>query len=475
MQTPAHGELAYTLTRHYFGDSVAIIVRALFRYDQAPLRVLRSELSEIKPNILKRALLILVKYQLVDYTKTVKNFRQQYEYCLVPQRLFAFFRNYKFIRMLKLKEDATAGILLSVITQRAMMNRENLLQTTLARIKPAPPASEQELDRLKNLIERLISQRYLVETSNNLCLNIERFNRTYRDDLIIETIYRYYNKEEQVKSLCKAILDLSLILTSDDSAVTAPVPIKDFGSPLIPTIFLNQDQMELYLNRLTSEINNRFFIKCGLHPDKGPLFAINVGLVIDYLVKEHMSSMITTRFGPKCARVFRVLLLRGPLLLKQIEEMIMLPARDVREYSYMLIREGLIRNRQVPKTPDNAPGKSVFIMSVELDQVIYNATDLCCRSINNILIRYEFELRRNKPLLDRAKAVQELLVAEANGGEVNQEDWNQYFNSYELSELNRVNKILDRLLLAKTQVDENLFLFHTWLHIKPNLEVSGDS
>lgn len=466
--TPAHSDLAFTLTKHYFGEPVASVVYTLFNYDQASLRLLKSNLPNLKLADVKRSLLILVKYQLVDYVKTVKNFIHQYEYSVVPHRIFSFFRIPRLVQRFYEKEDKIVCILLANIVEKGLIGKDRLLRMTANKL------NQEKIDcnmssvetTIGELLVRLTFQRYIVQTSNNLCVNIERFNRQYRDDLIVETIHTYYNGENKIRCLCRTILDLTFENTADDAAITAPTPITELMAILIPQTFTNGDQLERYLSKLTSESNNRFFLTSGIHPNKGPMYAFNIGLAIDYLVKEHLSSRVSTKFGPKCCRVFRVLLSRGPLLMKQIEEFIMLPAKDVREYSYMLIKEGLIRNRQVPKTPDNAPGKSVFIMSVELPQVVYSTIDICCRSINHLLMRYEHELSLNKPLLDRSKAVQELLGSSDANQNGNQDDWNQYFNSHELSQLNKINYTLDKILLAKSQVDETLFLFHSWINIK---------
>lgn len=451
---------------------MASVVNALFNYDQASLRLLKSVLPDLKLADVKRSLLILVKYQLVDYVKTVKNFIHQYEYSVVPHRVFSFFRIPRFIQKFGGTDDRLVGIILANLVEKGLIGRDRLLQMTVSKMKQ--DQGDHDTTGLETTINELIMkltfQRYIVQTSNNLCINIERFNRQYRDDLIVETIYNYYNKESKIRSLCQTLLDSSFENTADDAAVTAPIPITELMAVLVPRNFVDKNQLDRYLSKLTSESNNRFFMASGIHPNKGPMYALNVGLAIDYLVREHLSSRVNTKFGPKCCRVFRVLLSRGPLLLKQIEECVMLPARDVREYSYMLIKEGLIRNRQVPKTPDNAPGKSVFIMSVELDQTVYSTIDICCRSMSHLLMRYEHELNFNKSLLDRSKAVQKLLGSNDVNPNEAQDDWNQYFNSHEVSQLNRINYTLDKILLARAQVDETLSLFHSWISIRPNLQ-----
>lgn len=469
MATPAHSDLSFFLCKYHFGITVAEVIKVLFSYDQASLKTLRSDLPNIKTSDLKQSLLILVKYQLVDYVKTVKNFSQQYEYSVVPKRVFSFFRITRFIQEVDAKNEPIEKTLLSILMTRALLDKERLIDLASERLNIPEQKSNSFREEISNHLGLLISNNFVAQTNKDLCINIERFSRNYRDNLIVEALYKYYNQEDGVKHISKAILDISFNNTADDASSTAPVPLAELIETLVPKVFKDKIQLERHISQLTIRNEIRFFMSSGSHPVKGPMYAINIGSVINYLVKEHLSSCVTTRFGPKCCRVFRVLLLRGPLLLKQIEEIIMLPARDVREYSYMLIKEGFIRNRQVPKTPDNAPGKSVFIMSVEMDQVVYGATDSCCRTISNLLMRYDHELLQNKSLLDKAKAAQEHF--QTNGTVNSEDDWNQYFNSHELAQLDLVNSTIDRILIAKAQVDESLFLLHSWLNIRPNFDV----
>lgn len=470
MITPAYTELAFSLTKHYFGEQVAQIVKVLFHHDQASLRTIKSNFPAVKLSEIKKSLLILVKYQLVDYVKTVKNFNHQFEYSVVPLRVFSFFRIPRFIQQFTGKEGSHVGAALFTVAQRALIDKEKLIQILRQRIAEKESISDDEISAQSNIIlERLVARKYLAQAGNNVCLSIERLSREHRDTFIIDTISKFYSQESKIRALVKALIDISFENTVDNGNLTAPVPLLELETALVPESFQDKKQLERCLTMLAGENNNRFVVSSGLHPVRGPMFAVNLGSVTDYLVKEYISSIITSRFGPKCCRVFKVLLHRGPLLLKQVEELIMLPARDVREYSYMLIKEGFLRNRQVPKTTDHAPSKSVFIMYIELDRVVYEIADLCCRSINNLMRRYEHEIDKNKLLLDRSKAVRELIAGQEEQDEAtNQATWQEYFNSHELSQLEAVDKILNKILIARTQVDETLFLLHVWLEMRPD-------
>jgi hypothetical protein len=452
----AHRELAYILTKYYFNESVATIIKNLFQYDQAPLGLLRMTDPSLKIEDLKKGLIILIKYQLVDYVRTNKSC----EYLVPLERLFAFFRLPKYLHAITLKDGEPAARILRILAQKGTIGIETLLDVS-------SKGHKESRDEMKDVVSSLTVRNYIAIMKENVYIRIERFDRDHRDDLIIEAVGNFYSKETKVKAICQAILALTMDMTGDDAPITAPIDLTSLHNALKKEDFQNVAQLEIYMSKLTSEVNYKFFITSGNHPQRGQLYALNVGAVIDYLLKEHICSVITTKYGPRCCRLFRILIQKGPLLLKQIEEIIMLPARDVREYSYMLNKENFIRNRQVPKTPDNAPGKSVYILSVEMDPIVYKIADLSCRSMYNLLIRYQYELSRHEPLLSRSKAVQELL-----GTDEQTEEWNQYFNSHELTELNATNRNLERILLARNQVDDTLFLCHVWLTMRKNMEAN---
>lgn len=473
METPAHGNLIHLLTEYHFGAKVATVIRLLFNFDQASLKFLRTFNQDIEFEDLKKSLLILVKYQLVDYIRSVRSLGQSYEYSVVSERTFCFYRIPQFIRTTEKLEGKLTAHLLTLVSERGLICR-TVLSESACKYSGSSEFNNTNNHDVETLIDSLIHRRFFVAMSNNICINLERYNRQHRDILIEETISQIYNQDPTIASICKAMLDISFENTSDDALITAPVPLTNLKNLLSMKSKINETILEKHLTRLSTETNNRFFVSSGNHPQKGPMYAINIGSIVDYLMKEHLCSVVTTRFGLKCCRVFRVLLQRGPILLRQLEEFIMLPTKDVREYSYVLIKEGFVRNRQVPKTLDNAPGKSVFIMSVELDQVVFKVADLCCEAISNILMRYKYELRCNQSLLSKAQAVRELASIETVGdrnqeGTSSCEVWNEYFNSHELSQLERTNKNLDRLTRAKNQIDETLFLAHIWLKLRPNL------
>lgn len=481
MITPSHCDLAYISTKYHFNDDLAKVLRALFNVDQAPLRLLRMMIPDAKLESLKRSLLILVKYQLVDYVRTVdKSFNQQYEYSVVPNRVFCFFRVQRFIQSIESKNGPVQGILIRNLVGRGLLSRKELINIACCEIDnhKLENWTDKKRDLIENQLDLLLTRRIIVTSSCNLCVNIEKLARDYRDDIVVDTVSALFNKNPKVQLIAKEILELSKDTTAYDACLTSPISMLDLCSSLVPDVFPTSVQLEGYMEKLTTDSGFRLFEASGVHPQKGPMVALNIGSVIDHLVKEHVSAMITTRFGPKCCRVFKVLLRRGPLLLKQVEEIVMLPARDVREYSYMLIKEGLIRNRQVPKTPDNAPGKSVFIMSVDLEQVVHNVADLCCRSMGNLLRRLIHESQKDKTLLEQAAEAQKLIDAENSKlgftAESKSEQWNQYFNSHELVQLEKIRIKLDKMLLAKYQVDDTLFLAHTWLSLRSHLEKSFD-
>lgn len=473
METPAHSELIFSLSKYTFGETVATVIRTLFAHDQASLRLLKTVLPQIKLGSLKRALLILVKYQLVDYVRTTKNQIQQYEYSVAVNRVFLFFRIPKFIEASRVA-DTISYTSQVVMHQEGVLTRETLISRTYQALQRDGHEDSKKYTNteIKEALEAQIFRQFFVESGKDfLCLNIERLGRHYRDTMIIRTIGEFYNGDAKVTAIARTIIDLSLPNTGSDFTITNGVDLKSLQDRLCPRTFTDKLSLEKYIMRLSSEETYRFIVPCGARDDRGPMFAINMGLVVDHLMKEHICSVIASKLGPKCCRVFRVLLMRGPLLLKQIEECIMLPARDVREYSYMLIKEGYIRNRQVPKTPDHAPGKSVFIMSVDIDQVVFKIADLCCRSMSNLISRHEFELQRNEAVLNKAKAVSELLgEEELTAPLLNLKDLSRHFNSHQLSQLIIANRNLDKILLAQLQVDETLFVAHVWLSLRPKME-----
>lgn len=450
MSSPAETELSFYLLKHYFGPIVADVFKAVDKYDLASIRLIKTLLPDHSQADLKKALLILVKHQFVDYSRSNRGF----EYLVAHKRTRYFFRTSKYIQYVNNKFGKLAATIVLKLAQKALLSKKQLVDIVIEANPILKKDDQCKKDTIEPVIDQLINLKFIRLTCEHYCLNYERFNTAVRDQFVANTVFKLYNGDRFALQVCEAILDIASETTADDSAYSSPVAFND----LCTRLDVDQEKFQKNINTLLAK---EFIVQSGHHPTRGSLYTVNIRAVIDRLVKENISSVVKNKFGPKCCRVFRMLLMRGPLLLKQLEDSVMLPNRDVKEYVYMLIKEGFIRNRQVPKTPDNAPSKSVFILSVDLNQIVFNTLDLSCKTITNLLIRHEFEKEKHKALLDRAKVVREIILSSTCA-----EEWSQYFNNHELSDLSKIDKTIRKMTFARMQVDDTLSLLEQWIALR---------
>ncbi|KAH7986694.1 hypothetical protein HPB49_025860 [Dermacentor silvarum] len=74
------------------------------------------------------------------------------------------------------------------------------------------------------------------------------------------------------------------------------------------------------------------------------------------------------RFGAKSCRIFRLLLEKKYLEQKQIEELAMITARDAKEMTYKMFQEKFVLAQELPRTPDYAPSRMIYLFHVDIPQ-----------------------------------------------------------------------------------------------------------
>ena len=99
--------------------------------------------------------------------------------------------------------------------------------------------------------------------------------------------------------------------------------------------------------------------------------------VSELLCKTTIESVVRERFGSKCFRVFRLLLLKKVLEQKQVADMAMIPSREAKEMLYSLLAESFVTLQEVPRTPDYAPSRTFYLFSFNLPHVARIVLERC--------------------------------------------------------------------------------------------------
>ena len=124
----------------------------------------------------------------------------------------------------------------------------------------------------------------------------------------------------------------------------------------------------------------------------------------DVLCRSTIESVVRERFGNKCLRVFRLLLLKKTLEQKQVADQAMIPSKEAKELLYSLVAENYVTVQvgclelassmlkqgagraklslshplqEIPKSGDYAPSRTFYLFSVNVPQVARLLLERC--------------------------------------------------------------------------------------------------
>jgi DNA-directed RNA polymerase III subunit RPC3 len=109
-----------------------------------------------------------------------------------------------------------------------------------------------------------------------------------------------------------------------------------------------------------------------------------------------VEGIVRERFGSKCLRVFRLLLVKRVLEQKQVVDMAMIPSKEARELLYSLLAENFISLQEIPRTMDYAPSRTFYLFSVNLPSVARLLLERTYQALGNIVSCRMFEMKTHK-------------------------------------------------------------------------------
>ncbi|KAI1285900.1 DNA-directed RNA polymerase III subunit RPC3 [Halotydeus destructor] len=295
-------------------------------------------------------------------------------------------------------------------------------------------------------------------------VNLTRFHAYLRDMSIVSGAKNYY-EDEKVGEIVRIILQISETTTLWEET-TKRVSKQEISSVLIKEkLCANGKEVESLL-ALFDNVNNPY-VQLVEKAASGGMYIVNTFKCLTLLTEACVTSIVEHRFGGKCARIFRILLAKKRLQQKQIEEIAMLPQKECRELTFMLVREGFVKTLQVPKQADYQPSKTFFVFSVDMDSVVRITMDICKKAIHNAIARREHDYSQHKPLIERKffvdQIIENLKLQENTEQQIS--DLEQQFSTHENELLRELKSSFSALECSELQVDETFTLLQTWLNM----------
>eukprot|EP00727_Mastigamoeba_balamuthi_P006018 m51a1_g2035 DNA-directed RNA polymerase, putative (661) ;mRNA; r:1336444-1338897 len=133
------------------------------------------------------------------------------------------------------------------------------------------------------------------------------------------------------------------------------------------------------------------------------LYALNIDNMTAKLKQRAVESVVNEKFGRGGLRVFRMLISKKFLDLKQISDYAMMLAKPVRLLVYTMMQEGYVRVQEVPKSAMREPKDIIYLWTVDYPEALNRVTDEVHRALLNLRLRYAAEYARVQGLVAKVE------------------------------------------------------------------------
>jgi len=198
----------------------------------------------------------------------------------------------------------------------------------------------------------------------------------------------------------------------------------------------------------------------------GGQYQVPVPHVLRCLVESLLESSVRDKFSSKAARVFKYILSHKYVDEGDLQDNVMVPAKDVKIITYELLESQYIQKQELSKTvTGNVPNKSVTLYYIDLAWVTRVQVSQCQTALTNLLQRISAETEASARLLEKQQRIEAITASlRASGGSEDQlEEMAEMLSPPEREALARVTARLTGLHTAHAQVTEDLFLYSLFL------------
>ena len=238
-------------------------------------------------------------------------------------------------------------------------------------------------------------------------INYERFKREIRDQVVVQAVTK------RIDSSAGNLMRMLLNIMNENSPwahVSCHIRCNEVLAKLenIEDKRL-EDFHDQYL-KVLEEDRTRFIDKVG--DAGGGQYVINAKHIFEELAAATAENIILERFGSKALRIFRVVRQKLHVEEAQLQNLVMIPAKETKHLTYTLMESNFIKLQELRKSmaANNTMGKSFFLFYVDLPQVARMVVEHCQKAIANSYIRKSHESDSNLRLLDKHERIESIVA-----------------------------------------------------------------
>lgn len=118
---------------------------------------------------------------------------------------------------------------------------------------------------------------------------------------------------------------------------------------------------------------------------------------------QELERMVESRYGDVALRVVRVLHAKGKLDEKRLQDISLLPVKDLRQTLASMQRGGFVDLQEVPRDAQRQPSKTIYLWYYDADRICNSILEDTYKAMSRCLQRMRFERDRQKDFLEKTE------------------------------------------------------------------------
>jgi len=293
-------------------------------------------------------------------------------------------------------------------------------------------------------------------------MNEERFELLFRDRLLVKAIENRLDRS--AAEVFRAMLRLNELSSDATSETSALLSAAEVYRLLPADLNLTMELFERYANALVDDRCD-FVRKTSETAGLGATFCLHLRTALGNLALAHVESFIQERYGVKALRVLRMLKAKGQMEQHKIEEAAMMPAKETKDVCYRLFTENILSLTEIPRTPDHAPSRTLYLFHLHFDNLVRLLLDRSYKAVTNLKERWRHETQEHGRMLDKQCKVEGIYakLQQAGADEEQLQEVEDMLSPVEREQLEKVKLFRDKLERTELLSMETILILEQYL------------
>uniref|UniRef100_A0A0A9WE05 DNA-directed RNA polymerase III subunit RPC3 n=1 Tax=Lygus hesperus TaxID=30085 RepID=A0A0A9WE05_LYGHE len=497
-----YGDLCSFLVKEHFGKAAQAIHKEL-RSGPKTYKLILSG-SGLTPALVKRSLCILIQYGFVKYQPGDNPLIA--EYTLIPDNIILLLRYPRYLTIISDKYGAVSRLIIDTVLKYGSIPASKVILLVWNQIQAGsvenyndgltgvrdtfrqlvvkqylmsvPCPSLEANDRVPRLVVSETEQFHFPEINASVLLklekgetvvppdanlywrcNFDRFHQNIQDHIMIEAVRNRI--DGHAAKFMEILLKRIYVRTEAWATQSNPVPITEIKEETEKRSPHLSQYLDQYI-KIIDEDSCKFITRTG----EGSVY-VNFVEAFRSLATATVESIVEHRFGPKSARIFRLVRSKKYIDQEHLQKIAMIPDKEAKQLTYKLIQGSFLHMHDLKKSSSAGPTKSFYLLHVNFNQVVHVVLEMCYKAVYNTLARADHQLSENFRLIEKFEKLNTLASSMRAQGEDPEyvaqllEDW---ITPPEKTLLTTVETMIEKLRLAELYLDETIMVLQLYAY-----------